>query len=650
MQVARILDTIVSREYNIVMKRTLLFLVHAVIIARAVTFPLSFLRFDGGATIASQSHATLDSLALFLKSADFQVEVAGHTDNVGNPDEKMLVSQARAQAVCEYLVTRHDISRENLMPVGYGPSMPIASNMTEKGRAQNNRIEIKILSSVPAGRIVYMAGEVLIRKKGISDWTETSSGQLLTTFDEIRTGDAGRVSMDLGKAGKVFVSSNSTVSIAGLSHEQNRGELRVQSGKASIRQKGALHITTPLLSLQCRAAELAIESRPLHADFISVWKGSVVVYVGGDSFDIPAGYGVRCFAGYAPERPRLLSPAPEIDPLTSRREFYYDGDSGEPFAFHFHTMPNAQSHVMVTRDADFEEVIFDTVTSRDSCRIPAEDSPAIFLMLSTIDSLGLESKPSVHDFVVRKAGGPRLTLTNTKIEPEDNSLAVFLDGYTDPNCVLTINNEPVPIGKDGRFSLKARVKSGTKNLVLTATSPVGKTAMRIIPLGSMPRLMTRTWCGAVDLVGGNFSSFMTSDIGVLFGASIAYRIMPRTYLGAFMDHGAVSGGGDNFQPDTIDYRTTMTMINVGMQYYVKSNLYTRLNAGITVWKSFADDGVLDWGVDPFAGIFFGYEQGIAGRVKLFMELGADYIFNKTHANLGSDVYYIVPKAYAGVGL
>lgn len=623
-------------------------LIGSVMLARAVTFPLSFLHFEEGATITPQGYATLDSLAMFLKDTGIQVEVSGHTDNVGHPEGKMLLSQARAQAICDYLVNTHNIPRENMVPKGYGPSMPIASNVTEKGRAQNNRIEIKILSPIPEGRIKYVSGDALIRKKGLSAWTDVAIDQVVTAYDHIRTDDTGWVSLDFEKAGKIFVSSNADLSLVRLAPEQGQGELLLQSGKVIIRQKGELQINTPLLSLHCHAAELTVESRPYTGDLISVWKGSVMVHTERDSFEIPAGYGIRCFTGHAPEQPRPLAPAPEIGPLSAQGQFYYDPDQASPFAFHFNTLPNLQSHVIITRDAGLDEVMCDIMTSKDSCVIPAEDLPAIFLVLSTIDSLGLESRPIVYDFAVGKAGGPRLNLTGTRIEKEDNYLVVFVDGQTDPNCVLTINNEPVTIGKDGRFSLKARVKPGTKKLVIVATNPTGKKASRMLSLVPMPRLAVKLWFGAADMVGGNFSSLMTSNIGFFFGGNIAYRIGSRSYLCALADHGAVSV--ESKVQDTVDYRTTMTMGGLGLQHPVISGLRVRLDAGMTIWKSFAGDDVLDWGVDPFAGVFLGYETKIAGRVKLFMELGSDYMFNKTQANLGSGVYYIVPKMYAGVGL
>lgn len=76
------------------------------------------------------------------KASRLQIEVAGHTDSSGNETRNVELSQARAQAVLNYLVGR-GVERERLSAVGYGASQPVASNDTAEGRAQNRRVELK---------------------------------------------------------------------------------------------------------------------------------------------------------------------------------------------------------------------------------------------------------------------------------------------------------------------------------------------------------------------------------------------------------------------------------------------------------------------------------------------------------------------------
>lgn len=71
-------------------------------------------------------------------------EVAGHTDNTGTAALNQELSQARAQAVLDWLV-RHGISAERLTAKGYGATKPLADEATEAGRALNRRVELVIV-------------------------------------------------------------------------------------------------------------------------------------------------------------------------------------------------------------------------------------------------------------------------------------------------------------------------------------------------------------------------------------------------------------------------------------------------------------------------------------------------------------------------
>jgi len=102
-----------------------------------------YINFDTGkATIKPDSAQTLDDAAAALKvAADFKVEVAGHTDNVGSPEANMKLSQDRAQAVMAALISR-GVKADRLTAKGYGQTAPIADNRTEEGRAKNRRVEL----------------------------------------------------------------------------------------------------------------------------------------------------------------------------------------------------------------------------------------------------------------------------------------------------------------------------------------------------------------------------------------------------------------------------------------------------------------------------------------------------------------------------
>jgi OOP family OmpA-OmpF porin len=100
----------------------------------------------GKAVLLPDSKTLLDEVAQVL--ADHpeiqKVRVEGHTDNQGGAAYNKRLSNRRAKAVRDYLVSQ-GIDGKRLVSKGLGQSKPIASNKTAEGREQNRRVELKIL-------------------------------------------------------------------------------------------------------------------------------------------------------------------------------------------------------------------------------------------------------------------------------------------------------------------------------------------------------------------------------------------------------------------------------------------------------------------------------------------------------------------------
>lgn len=94
----------------------------------------------GSARISRDSAGLLDRIVgAFARCPDAAVEIAGHTDSSGDFDANVALSQERAEAVRDYLVSA-GLSGGSFTATGYGPTQPVASNDSEEGRAQNRRI------------------------------------------------------------------------------------------------------------------------------------------------------------------------------------------------------------------------------------------------------------------------------------------------------------------------------------------------------------------------------------------------------------------------------------------------------------------------------------------------------------------------------
>lgn len=100
----------------------------------------------GSHELQEKSKVELKKLEEFLlNNPKISVEIGGHTDNQGNPQSNMVLSQKRAKSVFDYLLNR-GISPEKLSYKGYGQTWPSADNTTEIGRAKNRRTELKIIA------------------------------------------------------------------------------------------------------------------------------------------------------------------------------------------------------------------------------------------------------------------------------------------------------------------------------------------------------------------------------------------------------------------------------------------------------------------------------------------------------------------------
>lgn len=95
--------------------------------------------------LKEKSFTELEKVARFLdENPQIRIEIGGHTDNSGNPAYNQQLSEKRANAVYNYLISK-GVSPKRLSAKGFGSSKPVASNETEDGRQQNRRIEFTIL-------------------------------------------------------------------------------------------------------------------------------------------------------------------------------------------------------------------------------------------------------------------------------------------------------------------------------------------------------------------------------------------------------------------------------------------------------------------------------------------------------------------------
>lgn len=96
------------------------------------------------ATLETESFPVLDDVVVALQdNKGFRVQVEGHTDSSGNDDKNQTLSEERAGAVLDYLVS-HGVSKTRLVSKGFSSSVPTDTNKTAAGRENNRRVEFVV--------------------------------------------------------------------------------------------------------------------------------------------------------------------------------------------------------------------------------------------------------------------------------------------------------------------------------------------------------------------------------------------------------------------------------------------------------------------------------------------------------------------------
>jgi outer membrane protein OmpA-like peptidoglycan-associated protein len=115
-------------------------------LSKGTTIVLKNILFDAGSPVLlSESYTELNKLIEILKAnPEMEILISGHTDNRGNAESDLKLSQQRAVNVMNYLI-KNGIKANRITAKGYGMTRPIADNNTEEGRAKNRRVEFSIV-------------------------------------------------------------------------------------------------------------------------------------------------------------------------------------------------------------------------------------------------------------------------------------------------------------------------------------------------------------------------------------------------------------------------------------------------------------------------------------------------------------------------
>lgn len=117
-------------------------------IAEPIESKIAFqsLEFENGkANILPEMHTDLNKIANFLiDHPNLHLKISGHTDSAGKEEANLKLSQARADAIKNYLITQFKIGAQRIEAIGYGSSRPIVQEITDNDKQLNRRVEFEI--------------------------------------------------------------------------------------------------------------------------------------------------------------------------------------------------------------------------------------------------------------------------------------------------------------------------------------------------------------------------------------------------------------------------------------------------------------------------------------------------------------------------
>lgn len=100
-------------------------------------------------TLTKKAKEALDQLGAELPNAKhYIVVVDGSTDSVGDKEYNYTLSKRRADAVIQYLITKYDVPAYKIHVIGLGEDKPVAKNATAKGRAENRRVDVRLMTNI----------------------------------------------------------------------------------------------------------------------------------------------------------------------------------------------------------------------------------------------------------------------------------------------------------------------------------------------------------------------------------------------------------------------------------------------------------------------------------------------------------------------
>jgi outer membrane protein OmpA-like peptidoglycan-associated protein len=378
-----------------------------------------------------------DALGKYLtERPDLEVEIRGHASQEGDAGSNFKLSLARADAAKKYICDSFGITPARLHTRGMGDTNPLTSNTTESGRSQNRRVEIIGLSSATNrilttetgkaaegdGKLTYLQNKVQIRAPWEFNFHNAKIDDAVYEYHRINTAENSRAEITFNDSSKIRVYENTSMIIYSPNTDRTEGKpqenVRLMNGNLFLtlggqgKDKFSVKTEGSEMKFDTSSAKIAVDSN--RRSTLSVFDGEATVTlkdsVRGDSLiTVQEDFGIsvqgnKAVVRRAPGMPTLLLPD------TTRRSFGATfGGITSPVPFRWNAAASDLSTSLeISSDPAFTTLVFRRVFQDEDSVAVVLAAGLYYFRLSSIDALGIESRPVQGTVRVGGAGGQPL--------------------------------------------------------------------------------------------------------------------------------------------------------------------------------------------------------------------------------------------------
>ena len=366
------------------------------------------------------------------------------------------------------------------------------------------RVPVRLIkTSLRAAHVVYLVNKVLYRRKETADWKDTRMTMEVFKGDSLRT-------LDESKARVMFLNKEllnlEQNSMAVIKPSDQDADVELKAGSVFT---GHARIVTSTARITPRTGDTRYSAtiEPNLTTRVEVFKGAAAVAAQGAQVVVPAGMQTRVAPGLAPEMPRALENAVDLE--SRAQEFASASEVGGGAAPNPRVPPpqpepeadaeNLRSDIQVLKigepilgyrvqasvERDFHKPVFDKKYAVDD-RFAADEAGlkagAYWWRVAAVDLLGTQGRfhePRYYTVGIKRIDpeNERLVSMLTLISPEQNAEVgdtVRVSGILrDERLILEINGRPVRVDDEGNFAVVMKTQVGGNSVVVKISDSKG---------------------------------------------------------------------------------------------------------------------------------------------------------------------------------